>query len=89
MPRWAVLFTDRESTGDQVTGRAGTLEARRARRLVVLDGTWSKARRCCGVIVADQVESADAQSETAAIYGICARSRAVSSCRRSSRSRRR
>jgi DTW domain-containing protein YfiP len=43
--RWAVLFPDREAAGDRVTSRNGeavnptTLEG-----IVVLDGTWSKAK---------------------------------------------
>ncbi len=42
--RWAVLFPDRESAGDQVTGRAGVLEPSALEGIVVLDGTWSKAK---------------------------------------------
>jgi DTW domain-containing protein YfiP len=42
--RWAVLFPDRESAGDQVTGRAGVTPPRELEGIVVLDGTWSKAK---------------------------------------------
>lgn len=43
--RWAVLFPDRESDGDQVTGRRGvTVEPTSLEGIVVLDGTWSKAK---------------------------------------------
>lgn len=42
--RWAVLFPDRESAGDEVTGRSGVLEPRALEGIVVLDGTWSKAK---------------------------------------------
>lgn len=43
--RWAVLFPDSESEGDQVTGRGGVVSAPAALEgLVVLDGTWSKAK---------------------------------------------
>jgi DTW domain-containing protein len=43
--RWAVLFPDRESEGDQVTARGGvTLEPSELEGIVVLDGTWSKAK---------------------------------------------
>lgn len=43
--RWAVLFPDREAQGDQVTTRRGaTLEPAELEGIVVLDGTWSKAK---------------------------------------------
>lgn len=43
--RWAVLFPDRESTGDRVVGRGGVIvEPSALEGLVVLDGTWSKAK---------------------------------------------
>lgn len=43
--RWAVLFPDSESEGDQVTGRGGVLSAPSdLEGIVVLDGTWSKAK---------------------------------------------
>lgn len=43
--RWAVLFPDREALGDQVTTRRGNvLEASDIDGIVVLDGTWSKAK---------------------------------------------
>jgi len=42
--RWAVLFPDRESIGDQVTGRTGVLDPSALEGIVVLDGTWSKAK---------------------------------------------
>jgi DTW domain-containing protein YfiP len=43
--RWAVLFPDRESAGDQVVGRGGApLEPKELEGIVVLDGTWSKAK---------------------------------------------
>jgi DTW domain-containing protein len=43
--RWAVLFPDRESEGDQVTTRGGaTIEPSALEGIVVLDGTWSKAK---------------------------------------------
>jgi DTW domain-containing protein len=43
--RWAVLFPDRESPGDQVRGRRGRiLEPSELEGIVVLDGTWSKAK---------------------------------------------
>jgi DTW domain-containing protein YfiP len=42
---WAVLFPDREASGDRVTSRAGdAVAARDLRGIVVLDGTWSKAK---------------------------------------------
>jgi DTW domain-containing protein YfiP len=42
--RWAVLFPDRESMGDQVTGRTGVADPSALEGIVVLDGTWSKAK---------------------------------------------
>jgi DTW domain-containing protein YfiP len=42
--RWAVLFPDREATGDRVAGRGGLVEPAALEGLVVLDGTWSKAK---------------------------------------------
>jgi DTW domain-containing protein len=43
--RWAVLFPDREAPGDQVAGRGGaTVPPADLRGIVVLDGTWSKAK---------------------------------------------
>jgi DTW domain-containing protein YfiP len=43
--RWAVLFPDRESPGDQVAGRGGAILPPSAMEgIVVLDGTWSKAK---------------------------------------------
>jgi DTW domain-containing protein YfiP len=43
--RWAVLFPDREAEGDQVTGRGGVvLDPTELEGIVVLDGTWSKAK---------------------------------------------
>jgi len=42
--RWAVLFPDREADGQQVTGRAGVTSPRDLEGIVVLDGTWSKAK---------------------------------------------
>ncbi len=43
--RWAVLFPDRESPGDQVASRGGAImEASSLEGIVVLDGTWSKAK---------------------------------------------
>jgi hypothetical protein len=43
--RWAVLFPDRESEGAQVKTRRGTiLEPSALEGIVVLDGTWSKAK---------------------------------------------
>ena len=42
---WAVLFPDREAAGDQVSGRRGvTLPPSDMKGIVVLDGTWSKAK---------------------------------------------
>jgi DTW domain-containing protein YfiP len=42
--RWAVLFPDREAEGEQVTGRAGVTNPSALEGIVVLDGTWSKAK---------------------------------------------
>jgi DTW domain-containing protein YfiP len=43
--KWAVLFPDREAEGDQVTTRRGAvLEPTELEGIVVLDGTWSKAK---------------------------------------------
>lgn len=42
--RWAVLFPDRESTGDQVTRRGAVLEPASLEGIIALDGTWSKAK---------------------------------------------
>jgi len=43
--RWAVLFPDKASAGDQVTTRRGqAIEPREIDGIVVLDGTWSKAK---------------------------------------------
>jgi DTW domain-containing protein YfiP len=43
--RWAVLFPNRESEGGQVEGRGGTVvEPSALEGIVVLDGTWSKAK---------------------------------------------
>ena len=43
--RWAVLFPDRETPGDRVTTRDGDfVEPRELQGIVVLDGTWSKAK---------------------------------------------
>lgn len=43
--QWAVLFPDRESPGDQVASRRGAiLEPTAMQGIVVLDGTWSKAK---------------------------------------------
>jgi DTW domain-containing protein YfiP len=43
--RWAVLFPDRESEGDEVKTRRGTsIEPTALEGIVVLDGTWSKAK---------------------------------------------
>ena len=42
---WAVLFPDSEAAGDQVTKRGGVvLEPRSLDGVIVLDGTWSKAK---------------------------------------------
>jgi hypothetical protein len=43
--RWAVLFPDRESAGGEVVGRGGAEVAPAdLEGIVVLDGTWSKAK---------------------------------------------
>jgi DTW domain-containing protein YfiP len=43
--RWAVLFPDRESAGDEIVARGGgVLEPSALEGIVVLDGTWSKAK---------------------------------------------
>jgi DTW domain-containing protein len=43
--RWAVLFPDKEAQGPQVASRGGvTLEPGALDGIVVLDGTWSKAK---------------------------------------------
>ncbi len=43
--RWAVLFPDRESLGDRAETRGGTpLDPAALEGIVVLDGTWSKAK---------------------------------------------
>lgn len=43
--RWAVLFPDRESPGGEVAGRSGAaVEPTALQGIVVLDGTWSKAK---------------------------------------------
>jgi DTW domain-containing protein len=43
--KWAVLFPDRETYGNQVTTRHGTpLQPRALEGIIVLDGTWSKAK---------------------------------------------
>jgi DTW domain-containing protein YfiP len=43
--KWAVLFPDREAPGEQLTSRRGTvLDPKALEGLVVLDGTWSKAK---------------------------------------------
>ncbi len=43
--RWALVFPDREAAGDQVTDRRGaTLPPSALEGVVVLDGTWSKAK---------------------------------------------
>lgn len=43
--RWAVLFPDSEAAGDQVTKRSGALlEPGSLEGIIVLDGTWSKAK---------------------------------------------
>ena len=43
--RWAVLFPDREGPGDQVASRRGdAIEPAALEGVVVLDGTWSKAK---------------------------------------------
>lgn len=43
--RWAVLFPDREAQGEQVATRSGQLlEPKSIEGIIVLDGTWSKAK---------------------------------------------
>ena len=43
--RWAVLFPDREASAEQVASRAGSvLEPSTLEGIIVLDGTWSKAK---------------------------------------------
>lgn len=43
--KWAVLFPDREAEGDLVTTRkGGVLDPTKLEGIVVLDGTWSKAK---------------------------------------------
>ena len=43
--RWAVLFPDREAEAPQVTGRGGVIvDPKTLEGIVVLDGTWSKAK---------------------------------------------
>jgi DTW domain-containing protein YfiP len=43
--RWAVLFPDREAAGDQVVRRGGVpVDPTTLEGVVVLDGTWSKAK---------------------------------------------
>jgi DTW domain-containing protein len=42
--KWAVLFPDREAQGDLVNRRGAPLEPTELEGLVVLDGTWSKAK---------------------------------------------
>jgi DTW domain-containing protein YfiP len=43
--RWAVLFPDNKSVGAEVAGRGGgTVEPAALEGIVVLDGTWSKAK---------------------------------------------
>ncbi len=42
--RWAVLFPDSESTGDQVTHRGTVVAPASLEGIIVLDGTWSKAK---------------------------------------------
>jgi DTW domain-containing protein YfiP len=43
--RWAVLFPDREAQAGQITGRkGGAIEPSAVDGIVVLDGTWSKAK---------------------------------------------
>src|SRR3954454_24141036 len=46
--RWAVLFPDREAPGDRVASRAGAIVAPATLEgIIVLDGTWSKAKTLC------------------------------------------
>jgi hypothetical protein len=43
--KWAVLFPDREASGDQITTRSGALvEPASLEGIIALDGTWSKAK---------------------------------------------
>lgn len=43
--RWAVLFPDREAEGEGVAARSGqTLDPSSLEGVIVLDGTWSKAK---------------------------------------------
>ena len=43
--RWAVLFPDRETAGDRVTTRRGAdIAPSSLEGVIVLDGTWSKAK---------------------------------------------
>jgi DTW domain-containing protein YfiP len=43
--RWAVLFPDREASGDQVATRSGALiDPTALDGIVAIDGTWSKAK---------------------------------------------
>lgn len=43
--RWAVLFPDREATGNGVTRRRGeAVDPASVAGIIVLDGTWSKAK---------------------------------------------
>ncbi len=43
--KWAVLFPDREADGDQVvTPKGDAIEPNELEGIVVLDGTWSKAK---------------------------------------------
>ena len=42
--RWAVLFPDREAEAEQVSGRSGINSPSALEGIVVLDGTWSKAK---------------------------------------------
>lgn len=42
--RWAVLFPDREAEGEQISGRGGATPPSALEGIVVLDGTWSKAK---------------------------------------------
>ena len=45
LKRWAVLFPDRESLGDRAETRSGApLDPTSLTGIVVLDGTWSKAK---------------------------------------------
>ncbi|HET9956693.1 MAG TPA: tRNA-uridine aminocarboxypropyltransferase [Polyangiaceae bacterium] len=42
--RWAVLFPDRDSPGNCVTGRGGPIDPAQLEGIIALDGTWSKAK---------------------------------------------